>query len=83
MDSDKQNSSLKSSHDKEGLNAAANTPEQNGQVKSSFATLQERVIAMLNDSRVENDIIHKLCAECTSAATKLSNLILKSKNGSP
>lgn len=54
MDNAAENVSLKSNLEKEGLPVeveftSPNTPEQNGQVERSFATLWERVRAMLND----------------------------------
>jgi hypothetical protein len=56
------------------------TPEQNGQVERSFATLWGRVRAMLNRSGVPQELREKLWAECASTATRLSNIISK-KNG--
>jgi hypothetical protein len=56
------------------------TPEQNGQVERSFATLWGRIRAMLNRLGVPQDFRVKFWAECTSRATKLSNLISK-RNG--
>jgi hypothetical protein len=43
----------------------------------------ERVRAMLNDSGVEKDFKNKLWAECALTASKLSNLIVRTKEGSP
>jgi hypothetical protein len=38
---------------------------------------------MLNNSGVKKDFTNKLWAECASTATKLSNLIVRTKEGSP
>jgi hypothetical protein len=88
MDNAAENVSLKSNLEKEGLPVeveftSPNTPEQNGQVERSFATLWGRVRAMLNNSGVEKDFRNELWAECASTATKLSNLIVRTKEGSP
>jgi hypothetical protein len=76
---------LKSKIEAEGLSiklefTSPETPEQNGQVERSFATLWGRVRAMLTRAGVPQELREKLWAECASTATKLSNIIPK-KNG--
>jgi hypothetical protein len=88
MDNAAENVSLKSNLENKGLPVeveftSPNSPEQNGQVGRSFATLWGRVRAMMNNSGVEKDFRNKLWVECASTATKLSNLIVRTKEGSP
>ena len=59
------------------------TPEQNGQVERSFATLWGRVRAILNHSGVTQDLRDELWAECAATATKLSNIMSRKKGRSP
>jgi hypothetical protein len=75
-----ENLGLKTKIEEEGLNiqmeyTSPETPEQNGQVERSFATLWGRVRSMLNRSGVTQDLKGKIWAECASTDTKLSNLI--------
>jgi hypothetical protein len=60
MDNAKENMTLKSNLEKEGIDihvkfTSPNTPQQNGQVERSFATLWGRVRSMLNDSGVPEE----------------------------
>ena len=82
MDNAKENVSLRSKLEAEGLDVEVeftppSTPEQNGQVERSFATLWGRVRAMLNDSGVEKDLRNELWAECASTATKFNKFDFK------
>jgi hypothetical protein len=85
MDNAGENLILKSRIEAEGLSiktefTSPETPEQNGQVERSFATLWGRVREMLNRLGVPQELREKLWAECASTATRLSNIISK-KNG--
>jgi hypothetical protein len=88
MDNAKENMTLKSNLEKEGIDihvkfTSPNTPQQNGQVERSFATLWGRVRSMLNDSGVPEELRNKLWAECALTATKLSNITLRRNKGNP
>jgi hypothetical protein len=79
MDNSKENVALNTRLEKEGVDihvkfTSPNTPQQNGQVKRSFATLWGRVRSMLNDSGVPEDLRNKLWAECALTVTKLRNI---------
>jgi hypothetical protein len=83
-----ENLGLKSRIGTEGLNVqleftSTETPEQNGQVERSFATLWSRVRSILNRSGVSQDLREKLWAECASTATKLSNLVSRENGRNP
>jgi hypothetical protein len=85
LDNSGENFSLKSKIEAEGLNiqmehTSPETPEQNGQVESSFATLWGRVRTMLNRSGVTQEVREKLWAGCALTATKLNN-IMSRKDG--
>jgi hypothetical protein len=56
------------------------TPEQNGQVERSFATLFGRVRAIFNCS---GELWDKLWVECASTANKLSNIMYRKDGLSP
>ena len=65
MDNAKENVSLKARLEKEGIEitiefTSTNTPQQNGQVERSFATLCGQVRSMLNDSGVPDELRSKL-----------------------
>jgi hypothetical protein len=80
LDNAGENLGLKTRIGEEGLKiqmeyTSPETPEQNGQVERSFATLWGRVRSMLNRSGVPQDLREKFWAECASTATKLSNLM--------
>jgi hypothetical protein len=88
LDNAGENLGLKSRIEAEGFSiklefTSLETPEQNGQVERSFATLWGRVRAMLNRSGVPQELREKLWAECASKATKLSNIISKKNGKSP
>jgi hypothetical protein len=88
MDNAKENVALKSTLEKEGIEihiefTSPNTPQQNGQVERSFATLWGRVRSMLNDSGVPKEIRNKLWAECALTATELCNITSRRDIGSP
>jgi hypothetical protein len=80
VDNAGENKAVKASLEKEGQSVAfefssPNTPEQNGQMERSFATLRGRVRAMLNGAGVPTEMRDSLWAECESTATKLCNLM--------
>jgi hypothetical protein len=80
MDNSGENISLKNKLEKLGIEVqveftSPNTPEQNGQIERSFATLWGWVRAMLNDSGVDEEMRSELWAECASTATKLCNIV--------
>ena len=54
---------------------APNTPQQNGKVERSFATLYGRVRAMMNNAGFHAEYRSGLWTECAATATKLSNLL--------
>ena len=88
MDNSGENIGLKNKLEKNGIATiieftSPNTPEQNGQVERSFATLWGRVRAMLNNSGVDPDLRTELWAECAATATKLCNMLSKSDGKSP
>ena len=88
MDNAGENISLKNKLEKEGIDikiefTTPNTPEQNGQVERSFATLWGRVRAMLNHSGVTASLRDELWAECASTATKLCNILSRKERKSP
>ena len=88
MDNAKENVYLKARLEKEGVDitielSSPNTPQQNGQVERSFATLWGRVRSMLNDSGVPDELRSKLWAECAFTATKLCNITSKNGSSSP
>jgi hypothetical protein len=88
MDNAKENITLKGNLEKEGIDihvefTTPNTPQQNGQVERSFATLWGRVRSMLNDSGVPEELRNKLWAECALTATKLSNITSRRDKGNP
>ena len=53
---------------------AVNTPQQNGRVERKFATLYERVRAMVNGARLNRKLRGGLWAECAKTATYHDNL---------
>ena len=68
MDNSGENVALKTRLEREKVNVqikftAPNTPQQNGKVERSFATLWGRVRAMLNNSGVPIELREKLWAE--------------------
>ena len=88
MDNSGENVVLKNKLHKEGVDTVVeftspNTPEQNGQVERSFATLWGRVRAMLNNSGVDAELRAELWAECAATATKLNNMLSKKGGKSP
>jgi hypothetical protein len=88
LDNAGENLGLKSRIELEGLNVkmeytSPETPEQNGQVERSFATLWGKVRSMLNRSGVTQELREKLWAECASTATKLNNLVSKKDGKAP
>ena len=56
------------------------TPEQNGKVERSFATLWGRTRSILNNAGLEESMREKMWVECAATATILSNLMAK-RNG--
>jgi hypothetical protein len=62
---------------------APHTPEQNGKVERSFATLWGKTRAMLNRAGFPDELREKLWAECASTATKLNNLMIKKEGKNP
>jgi hypothetical protein len=88
LDNAGENLGLKTQLELEGINVSfeytsPETPEQNGQVEKSFATLWGRVRAMLNCSGVPQEMRDKLWAECASTATLLSNVMSRKDGKSP
>ena len=88
MDNAGENTKLSERIKKEELNiniefTSPNTPQFNGQVERSFATLWGRVRAMLNGAGFEEDVREGLWAECAATATKLSNLSTKDNEKCP
>ena len=82
MDNSCENIGLKNKLEKDGIGTiieftSPNTPEQNGQVERSFATLWGRVRAMLNNSGVNPDLRTELWDECAATATKFATCYLK------
>jgi hypothetical protein len=80
LDNSGENLGLKNRLEKEGIGiqiefTSPNTPEQNGQVKRSFATLWGRVRAMLNSSGIDGDLRISLWAKCAQTATNVSNIL--------
>ena len=63
---------------------AQNTPQQNGKVERTFATLYSRMRAMMEAAGFEYDQQIELWREAASTATKLSNvMVTKSTKKSP
>ena len=67
---------------KEGLGitfeyTARNTPQQNGQVERSFATLYSKIRAMLRAANMTKKEKEKLWTEAASTATKVDNLLIR------
>jgi hypothetical protein len=56
---------------------AQETPQQNGTVKQSFATLFGRVKALMTNSGFKKIKRETLWAECAATATKLDNLLVR------
>jgi hypothetical protein len=88
MDNGGKNISLKNKLLKIGFEVQVNlilhnTPEQNGQVERSFATLLGQVRAMSNNSGVGEDLWNDLWAECAATATKLCNVTSRGDGRSP
>jgi hypothetical protein len=88
LDNAGENLGLKSRIELEGLDIKMEytnpeTPEQNGQVERSFATLWGKVRFMLNRSVVTQDLREKLWAECASTGTKLNNIISRKDGNTP
>ena len=59
---------------------APNTPQQNGVVEQSFATVKAKALAMLEAANFTDSICNKLWAEATNTATYLSNITPHSYN---
>ena len=79
MDNSGESIRLKNKLQKDGVDTTIEftlkTPEQKRQVERSFATLWERVRAMLNNSGVDSELRTELWAECAATATKLCNVL--------
>ena len=56
------------------------TPQQNGKVERSFATLFGRMRAMMITAGLDQDKRYELWTEAASTATKLSNKVVDNKN---
>ena len=54
-----------------------NTPQQNGQVERSFATLYGKIRAMLRDARMTKGQKDRYWTEAASTATKIDNLLIR------
>jgi hypothetical protein len=59
---------------------ARETPQQNGMVERSFATLYGRIRSMLANAGFEKIKRESLWAECAATATKLDNILVKTGN---
>jgi hypothetical protein len=53
------------------------TPEQNGMVERKYATLYDKVRAMLNWANFPDPLRHLLWAQCANHATQLENILSK------
>ena len=63
---------------------ARNTPQQNGQVERSFATLYGKIRSMLRDANMSKKDKEIYWIEAASTATKVDNLLIrKGEKGSP
>jgi len=54
-----------------------NTPQQNGQVERSFATLYSKICAMMNAARMNQQEKEKYWIEAAATATKVDNLLIR------
>ena len=61
---------------------SSGTPQQNGIVERAFATLYNKVRAMLNEAGCGMGLRKHLWAECANTAVKLENIIIKKDNES-
>ena len=59
---------------------APNTPQLNGVVECSFATVKAKALAMLEAANFTDTVRNKLWAEATNTATYLSNITPHSAN---
>ena len=63
---------------------ARNTPQQNGQVERSFATLYSRVCLMLKAAKMKEKEKERYWIEAAATAMKVNNLLIrKSETNSP
>ena len=88
MDNSGENQGIAVALEKENLKVvieftAPYTPEQNGKVERSFATLWGKTRAMLNGAGFPEEMREKLWAECAATATKLNNMLCKREGKSP
>jgi hypothetical protein len=59
---------------------APNTPQQNGKIERQFATMWDKVRAMLNAAKLPWKIRNKLWAQCAKHCTDLENILVKKGN---
>ncbi len=59
---------------------APNTPQENGVVERRFAIVRQKVIAMMSQVDLENDMKQMLWAEALATATTLNNITVNKPN---